>query len=113
MSSVRKVESARPDCISSWEVEFRDGLLKWTERDRFSQERLRIEFSQIEGDLEAFYGYWQVTPAEGGCIVMFSAVFDLGIPSLTAFLEPVAQNALEENVSKVIRGCLVKTARLA
>src|ERR1043166_7404089 len=100
MASVRKVELLEDSgvhCVSSWEVEFRDGLLRWTERDTFLRERLRIEFAQIEGDLEAFSGSWEVTRAQEGSIVTFSSVFDLGIPSLAAFLEPVAQAALEEN----------------
>lgn len=106
MSSVRQVE-IREDlgtsCISAWEVEFRDGLLRWTERDTFLRERLRIEFAQIDGDLEAFAGSWEVTPAQEGSTVTFSALFDLGIPSLAAFLEPVAQAALEENVARMLR----------
>jgi hypothetical protein len=107
MSSVRQVE-IREDlgtsCISAWEVEFRDGLLRWTERDTFLRERLRIEFRQIDGDLEAFSGSWEVARAEEGSTVTFAAVFDLGIPSLAAFLEPVAQAALEENVARMLRG---------
>ena len=107
MSSVRKVELLEDlgtSCISAWEVEFRDGLLRWTERDTFLRERLRIEFTQIDGDLEAFSGSWEVTPAREGSMVTFCAVFDLGIPSLAAFLEPVAQAALEENVARMFRG---------
>ena len=107
MASVRKVELLEDlgtSCISAWEVEFRDGLLRWTERDTFLRERLRIEFTQIDGDLEAFSGSWEVTQAREGSTVTFSSVFDLGIPSLAAFLEPVAQAALEENVAKMLRG---------
>ena len=109
MPSVRKVDVAEGDgrqCVSSWEVDFRDGILKWTERDVFSPEKLRIEFSQIEGDLDVFSGYWQVASnddGDGGSVV-FCARFDLGIPSLAAFLEPVAQKALEENVEKILNG---------
>jgi ribosome-associated toxin RatA of RatAB toxin-antitoxin module len=107
MASVRQVEILEDlgtSCISAWEVEFRDGLLRWTERDTFLRERLRIEFAQIDGDLEAFAGSWEVTPAQEGSTVTFAAVFDLGIPSLAAFLEPVAQAALEENVARMFRG---------
>ena len=108
MSSVRKVDvltsAGSSECTSAWEVEFRNGLLRWTEKDDFDRAVLRITFAQIEGDLEAFSGQWNVTPVDMGCLVTFSAAFDLGIPSLAAFLEPVAQSAIEENVSKVLWG---------
>ena len=91
-------------CTSAWEVEFRNGLLRWTEQDDFDRDALRITFAQIEGDLEAFSGQWNVIPVDHGCVVTFFAEFDLGIPSLAAFLEPVAQSAIEENVSKVLWG---------
>ena len=107
MSSVRKVallDRSEAGCTSAWEVEFRNGLLRWTEKDDFDRDRLWITFAQIEGDLEAFSGRWEVTPAGPGCRVRFAAAFDLGIPSLAAFLEPVAQDAIEENISKVLGG---------
>ncbi len=108
MSSVRKVDlltRSNSSCTSAWEVEFRNGLLRWTEKDDFDRDLRRITFAQIEGDLETFSGVWDVSPADiGSSVVSFSAIFDLGIPSLAAFLEPVAQNAIEENIFKVLRG---------
>jgi ribosome-associated toxin RatA of RatAB toxin-antitoxin module len=108
MSSVRKVEllsRSGLSCTSAWEVEFRKGLLRWTEKDDFDPDLRRIEFAQIEGDLETFSGVWDVSPLDvGSSLVSFSAVFDLGIPSLAAFLEPIAQNAIEENISRVLLG---------
>jgi|ERR1017187_2091448 ribosome-associated toxin RatA of RatAB toxin-antitoxin module len=107
MSSVRKVDlltRSGSSCTSAWEVEFRNGLLRWTEKDDFDWNLLRITFEQIQGDLEVFSGRWEVSPLDIGCVVTFAAVFDLGIPSLAAFLEPVAQNAIEENILNVLRG---------
>ena len=108
MSSVRKVDlltRSGSSCTSAWEVEFRNGLLRWTEKDEFDRDLRRIKFAQIEGDLETFFGVWDVNEVDrGSSLVSFSAVFDLGIPSLAAFLEPVAQNAIEENIAKVLRG---------
>jgi ribosome-associated toxin RatA of RatAB toxin-antitoxin module len=115
MSSVRKVEvltRSESSSTSAWEVDFRNGLLRWTEKDDFDRARLWITFAQIEGDLETFSGRWEVLPVEGKSLVRFFAVFDLGIPSLAAFLEPVAQNAIEENVAKVLRGLFGVECRL-
>jgi hypothetical protein len=35
---------------SSWELHFRSGLLRWTERETFKRDELRLEFEQISGD---------------------------------------------------------------
>src|SRR5688572_9825654 len=75
MSSVRKVDlltRSGSSCTSAWEVEFRNGLLRWTEKDDFNRDLLRIKFAQIHGDLEAFSGRWQVSPVDNmGCVVTF------------------------------------------
>ena len=108
MSSVRSVsvtEASDEGCLSSWEVAFREGTLKWLERDRFYPEQLRIDFDQVEGDLDVFRGRWQVIAGpDDGAQITFDSTFDLGIPSLAEFLEPVAAEALVENVSRVITG---------
>jgi hypothetical protein len=44
--------------------------------------------------------------------VCFDGVFDLGIPSLAEFLEPVAADALVENISHVISGLFGKSAQI-
>ena len=116
MSSVRSVsvrDRSQEGCLSAWEVEFREGTLKWVERDTFRPAEHRIDFEQIEGDLLVFKGSWQVTPAaEEQSDILFQSVFDLGIPSLAAFLEPVAEDALVENVAKVLRGLFGDVSRL-
>lgn len=108
MSSVRGVsvaEASEEGCLSSWEVAFREGTLKWLERDRFFPAQLRIDFDQVEGDLDVFRGRWQVNAAaDDAAQITFDSTFDLGIPSLAAFLEPVAAEALVENISHVITG---------
>lgn len=117
MPSVRSVDvrqRSADGCISSWEVTFREGVLKWVERDRLDPRRLRIEFEQIEGDLLAFQGAWQVDAAGGeNACAHFSSTFDLGIPSLATFLEPIAQDALIENISNIIRGLFGAESRIA
>lgn len=89
--------------ISSWEVNFRNGILKWEERDVIDREGLRIEFAQTEGDLAMFWGEWEVQARAGGAGVRFMAEFDLGIPSLASMLHPVAERTLTANVVEIIR----------
>lgn len=90
-------------CSSTWEVTFRSGRLHWTERDRFDPDRRVIAFEQTDGDLEAFTGSWTVEPAPGGgARVVFEACFDLGLPGLAEFLEPVAERALVANIAEIL-----------
>lgn len=91
---------------SSWEVNFRSGILRWKEEDELDHDARTIRFTQIEGDLEHFSGVWHVDERDDGCVVRFVAQFDLGIPTLAAMLDPIAESALRENVSNIIR-CLI------
>jgi ribosome-associated toxin RatA of RatAB toxin-antitoxin module len=95
-------EQERRRCLSSWEVTFRDGILRWTEMDVFDPQQRRIAFEQTEGDIEIFRGAWAVAAHPEGSEVRFDAEFDLGLPGLADFLEPVAQRALEENVREIL-----------
>lgn len=92
--------------LSEWTVHFRNGLLKWTERDTFAPEQLSLGFEQVTGDFATFRGTWRVTADGGGTLVRFEAEFDLGIPTLAAILEPVAEAALRDNILKILAGLL-------
>ncbi|MFI0743097.1 type II toxin-antitoxin system RatA family toxin [Streptomyces sp. NPDC021100] len=92
------------DRISSWEVDFAGGILKWRERDRLDEQRLRIEFELIDGDLLDLAGHWSVAPLGEGSTVRFDARFDLGVPGMADLLEPVAGRAMTSTVSEMLRG---------
>jgi len=91
---------------STWEVNFRSGILRWKEEDEFDRDARTIRFTQVEGDLEHFTGVWHVDEHDDGCVVRFVAQFDMGIPTLAAMLDPIAESALRENISNIIR-CLI------
>jgi ribosome-associated toxin RatA of RatAB toxin-antitoxin module len=97
--------------VSSWEVTFRAGLLRWTEEDMFDPGALSITFHQIEGDIAVFDGSWQCLDAPQGSEIVFSATLDMGIPSLADALEPIAVRALTDNIVSIVRG-LVGSAEL-
>jgi ribosome-associated toxin RatA of RatAB toxin-antitoxin module len=91
------------DClVSSWEVTFRKGILKWREEDTIDRLNRRIAFVQTEGDLALFRGDWHVTPIAGGARVEFAAEFDLGIPSLASMLDPAAGRTLVANARELV-----------
>src|SRR5579862_7614297 len=93
--------------VSTWEVTFRAGLLRWTEEDTFDPEALTITFRQLEGDIAVFDGSWAcadaTAPATGSEIV-FSVRLDMGIPSLADALEPIAVRTLIDNTVSIVRG---------
>lgn len=90
--------------VSSWEVTFRAGILKWTEEDHFDREALTIAFNQIAGDIAVFDGSWAVSDTEGGTSIVFAANLDMGIPSLADALEPIAVRALVDNTVSIVTG---------
>lgn len=109
--SVRSVQIERrgEDLISVWRVDFRGGILCWTERDIIDASALRLDFEQIDGDLELFTGGWQVLAAAGpeggeGSSMIFAAELDLGIPSLAPLVDPIAESALRANMTAVLTG---------
>lgn len=89
---------------STWSVNFRSGVLRWTERDRFDRHHRVIEFAQLDGDFERFTGGWRVVQEPDGVEVEFTAVFDLGMASLAAILDPIAEQALRDSIELILRG---------
>lgn len=102
--NVRVVSSGDGQMLSSWETNFRGGILRWVERDFFHPEERTISFEQVEGDTEHFSGQWAVEEEAGGGLVRFSADFDMGIPSLSNIIDPIAEQALRENIVAIITG---------
>lgn len=90
--------------LSTWEVDFRGGIMCWTEEDLFDPSSYTISFNQTEGDVEHFSGQWKVQNRDDGCLIFFLAQFDMGIPSLSQILDPIAIQALQENITAIIRG---------
>ncbi|GAA2565071.1 MULTISPECIES: SRPBCC family protein [Streptomyces] len=92
------------DCGSSWELHFRSGLLRWTERDEFSREALTVRFEQTDGDFDSFSGTWVLRQDGDDVDVAFAADFDFGIPSLEGILDPIAERVLKESVAWALTG---------
>ncbi|MEV6545882.1 SRPBCC family protein [Streptomyces sp. NPDC051665] len=97
---------------SAWEVRFRSGLLRWTERDVMDPVARRITFDQLTGDFASFAGTWDITQAGTDVSVLFTCEFDLGIPSLEPIINPVAMRALDESMGLILRGLLGEDIRL-
>ncbi|WP_326653403.1 MULTISPECIES: SRPBCC family protein [unclassified Streptomyces] len=91
---------------SDWSVNFRNGVLCWSERDRIDAAALTIDFAQSDGDFDRFEGSWCVRQDDESVTVRFAAAFDLGIPSLAAIIDPIATRALTESITSILRGLL-------
>ncbi|WP_030670568.1 type II toxin-antitoxin system RatA family toxin [Streptomyces sp. NRRL B-1347] len=89
---------------SDWEVYFRNGILRWTECDRFDRQALTITFAQLDGDFEVFTGTWRITASGSEVRVGFRAEFDFGIPSLAGILDPIAERVMRETIARVVLG---------
>ncbi|MFJ9615373.1 type II toxin-antitoxin system RatA family toxin [Streptomyces noursei] len=100
---VRVIEDAL-GTFSSWTVEFRGGLLLWTQRDTTDRADRTITFEQTDGDFEQFEGAWRVTPDGDATDIEFTAQFDFGMPSLSAVVDPVALVALLDVIKSVLHG---------
>jgi ribosome-associated toxin RatA of RatAB toxin-antitoxin module len=89
---------------STWEVNFRKGILVWSEHDTIDPVARRIGFAQTRGDFAVFDGEWLVYQEESAVRVEFVSAFDLGIASLAALIDPVACNALRDAVRGILLG---------
>ncbi|MBH1933789.1 SRPBCC family protein [Streptomyces sp. AV19] len=110
VTAIRRVTvhpATRPGRLhSDWEVDFRNGVLSWSEADSFDDERRVISFTQTTGDFETFTGEWEVRTEGDGCAVLFGAKFDFGLPSLAGIIDPVAERVLRETILSVLDGLL-------
>ncbi|MCW7536774.1 SRPBCC family protein [Aquabacterium sp. A7-Y] len=89
---------------AEWEIELKGSLLRWSEREICRPEEHRIEFVQIEGDLEKFEGHWDLKAASPEATeVELQVDFEIGIPMLRDMLNPVAEKALRENAITMLR----------
>jgi ribosome-associated toxin RatA of RatAB toxin-antitoxin module len=111
VQKVTVTEVAANVTVSTWDVTFRAGLLRWTEEDTFDPEALTITFRQLEGDIAVFEGSWECVDAGAGSEIVFSVRLDMGIPSLADALEPIAVRTLIDNTVSIVQG-LVGTAEL-
>ncbi|GGT08450.1 MULTISPECIES: aromatase/cyclase [Streptomyces] len=103
-----RVEPPLPDgsTVSDWAVVFRGGLMRWRERDSYAPETHSLAFEQTSGDFQSFSGGWRCEPHGTGTRVVFTADFDLGIPSLAEILDPVAESTLRHLIGEIVKGLL-------
>lgn len=81
-----------------WSTLLKGSVLEWTEVEVIDDASLRIEFQQLDGDLDLFEGHWQLTASSATKTrVELAVAFEIGIPLLADMLNPVAARALKGN----------------
>lgn len=88
--------------VSEWEVAFRNGILRWSEWDELDAARMTMSFTQRDGDPSHFEGSWTVRADGDGCVVLFRAEFDLGVATFAEVLDPIAEQALRDNILDLV-----------
>jgi ribosome-associated toxin RatA of RatAB toxin-antitoxin module len=104
--AVEILERTDESVVSSWEVNFRRGILCWTERATLHPDDGKIIFEEVDGDVDEFSGYWEIVDGSPGSHVCFFVSFDVGIPTLEQILDPIAEDALHANIASIVRGLL-------
>jgi ribosome-associated toxin RatA of RatAB toxin-antitoxin module len=83
--------------ITRWKTLVEDAPIEWTENDRFDDERLRIDYALIEGDLDTFQGAWTFEQQGAATRVMLTVEYDFGVPTLAELIGPTLEKKVREN----------------
>jgi ribosome-associated toxin RatA of RatAB toxin-antitoxin module len=89
--------------ISCWQVQYRKGLLKWSQHDHLDREARVLTFTRRDGDPAELSGTWAVDPEGDGSRVTFTCRFDLGVPTLSGTLDPLAGRILRETIVRQLQ----------
>ncbi|MBV9102954.1 MAG: SRPBCC family protein [Candidatus Eremiobacteraeota bacterium] len=81
-----------------WKTLVEEAPIEWTEEDVFDDERLRVDYKLIEGDLDVFEGTWTFTNGEAGkTLVKLGVEYDFGVPTLAELIGPTLHKKVREN----------------
>lgn len=102
LESVTVVERGPGYTITDW-VSLVDGrVFKWQEKDIFDEEKMLITYKQTAGDLKKFEGQWSFTEEQDGTKITLTVDFEMGIPMLSALLNPILKKKLKSNCDAML-----------
>jgi ribosome-associated toxin RatA of RatAB toxin-antitoxin module len=112
--SLDLLESGDGYRITAWKVDLKGCVMRWVEREDTDSERFRIDYRQVEGDLEQFEGHWQLRQVSASETSVALAVrFEIGMPLLADMLNPIAERAIQENSRSMLRSLASHAAPVA
>jgi len=97
VETVTILERRPNSVVSRWKTLVEEAPIEWTEEDLFDDERLRIDYKLIEGDLDKFEGSWTFEESEGATHVALGVEYDFGVPTLAELIGPTLQKKVREN----------------
>ena len=89
-------------------LEFRSGTLRWNEEITGYRDDLEIRFVLTDGDFASFTGKWALHQEFEDVLLHFEADFDFGIDSMARILDPIAEEAVKETISRAVTGMFPK-----
>jgi ribosome-associated toxin RatA of RatAB toxin-antitoxin module len=112
--SVQVIERGLNYRVSAWEVELKGCIMRWTEREEISAAQHRIDYHQVEGEMETFEGSWQLEPeTDETTRVMLSVQFNVGIPMLCEMLNPICERAIHDSSQGMLLSLAAEAAQQA
>jgi ribosome-associated toxin RatA of RatAB toxin-antitoxin module len=112
MPDVEYVKILRRDgakTVTRWKTLVEEAPIEWTEEDIFDDERTRIDYRLIEGDLDKFEGAWTFEERDGMTHVVLGVDYDFGVPTLAELIGPILQKKVEENSLMMLRALKAKS----
>ncbi|GAC1655436.1 MAG: hypothetical protein NVS9B12_06550 [Vulcanimicrobiaceae bacterium] len=97
VESVTVVERHADRILTKWNTLVEEAPIEWLEEDRFDDERGRIDYKLLEGDLDKFQGAWTFEETAGFTKVVLSVDYDFGVPVLAELIGPTLQRKVQEN----------------
>jgi ribosome-associated toxin RatA of RatAB toxin-antitoxin module len=89
--------------VTRWKTLVEEAPIEWTEEDVFDDEKTRIDYRLIEGDLDKFEGAWTFDEIGGVTHVVLGVDYDFGVPTLAELIGPILHKKVEENSLMMLR----------
>ena len=97
VETVKVLKREGNSTTTRWKTLVEEAPIEWTEVDIFDDERTRIDYRLIEGDLDKFEGAWTFEERDGVTHVVLGVEYDFGVPTLAELIGPTLQKKVEEN----------------
>jgi coenzyme Q-binding protein COQ10 len=97
VETVKVLKREANSTTTRWKTLVEEAPIEWTEVDVFDDERTRIDYRLIEGDLDKFEGAWTFEERDGVTHVVLGVDYDFGVPTLAELIGPTLQKKVEEN----------------
>jgi coenzyme Q-binding protein COQ10 len=95
--------------ITRWKTLVEEAPIEWTEVDVFDDDKTRIDYKLVEGDLDKFEGAWTFEESDGVTLVVLSVDYDFGVPTLAELIGPILQKKVEENSLMMLQALKAKS----